>query len=304
MTTLREVMSQSPATVEPDATVAEAAKRMVRGRFGSVLVKVDGAVVGILTERDVLRAAGTDGDLLATRVRDWMTPDPTTAPADQDTSEAVEEMLASGFRHLPVTDGGDIVGIVSLRDLLDPRGDRTARRTAPRAAPEPAARPKQAEASAETGAETSEHTPESTPEQVHDRREQMFEATRLLQRRSRLPEDGVDTADWRRELGEVVARVDEVVSAHIAGTEATGGFFDELVTESGGRLSGAVRRLHRDHERSTEMLRDLRAAIDGGADPDTLHQGAAGLFAQLEAHRHRGNDLLWQAYGVEIGGGD
>lgn len=307
VTTLREVMSRHPATVAPDATVAEAAKRMVRGRFGSVLVKVEGEVVGILTERDVLRAAGTDGDLLTTSVGDWMTPDPTTAPADQDTSEAVEEMLASGFRHLPVTDGGDIVGIVSLRDLLDPRGDRAAPRAAP-TPPEPAEppeRPKQAEARpAEGSTPAGGATPESTPEQVHDRREQMFEATRLLQRRSRPPEADADPAEWRSELREVVAHVDEVVSAHVASTEATGGFFDELVTESGGRLSAAVRRLRRDHERSTEMIRDLRAAIDDGSDTDSLHEAAAGLFAQLEAHRHRGNDMLWQAYGVEIGGGD
>lgn len=126
MGTLRDVMTPDPVATAPDASIAEAAATMVRGRFGSVLVMASGNLVGIFTERDVLRAAATDGDLSTATVRDWMTPDPMTAPADQDTEEAVATMVAQGFRHLPVVDGTDLVGIVSLRDVLGARVAGTA----------------------------------------------------------------------------------------------------------------------------------------------------------------------------------
>lgn len=284
MTTLREVMAKDPVVTGPDATVAEAAATMVRGRVGSLLVKDDDSVVGILTERDILRAAGADGDLLSTLVREWMTADPTTAPADQDTEDAIATMLGSGFRHLPVVDGAELVGIVSLRALLGVRVGGGAQRTGP------------------SESATQDSAPESSPSQVQERRERMFEATRLLQRRSRPPEGDVDA--WRRQLADAVDEVEEVVAAHIADTEGAGGFFQELVDESGGRLQAATRRLHRDHERSTALVQELRDALDAQADPTELRQAADELFAQLEAHRHRGSDLLWQAYGVEIGGGD
>lgn len=121
MVALRDVMSPDPVATGPDASIADAAATMVRGRFGSVVVLSSGTLVGIFTERDVLRAAATDGDLSTATVRDWMTPDPMTAPPAQDTEEAVATMVAQGFRHLPVVDGADLVGIVSLRDLLGAR---------------------------------------------------------------------------------------------------------------------------------------------------------------------------------------
>lgn len=282
MTSLREVMAKDPVATEPDATVADAAAAMVRDRVGSLLVRAGASVVGILTERDVLRAAGTDGDLLSTRVRDWMTRDPMTAPADQDTEDALVTMLDSGFRHLPVMDGADLVGIVSLRDLLSARVGAGSQR------------------SGVPDVDTTDSAPSSSPSQVHQRRERMFEATRLLQRRSRPPEGDLD--HWRAELSEAVDLVEEVVTAHIAGTEAPDGFFRELLDESGGRLSPAVKRLHRDHERSTELVQELHDALDAHIDPAELRQIADELFAQLEAHRHRGADLLWQAYGQDIGG--
>lgn len=282
MVSLREVMAKDPVATEPDATVAEAAAAMVRERVGSLLVRTDGAVLGILTERDVLRAAGTDGDLLSTRVRDWMTREPTTAPADEDTEDAIVTMLDNGFRHLPVMDGPDLVGIVSLRDLLSARVGGGSQR------------------SDQHEDDTDDPAPSSSPSQVQQRRERMFEATRMLQRRSRDP--GEDLDQWRTELAEAVDLVEEVLAAHIAGTEEAGGFFQELVHESGGRLSASVKRLRRDHERSNELVGELHDALDAQADPAELGQVADELFAQLEAHRHRGADLLWQAYGQDIGG--
>ncbi len=121
MVELREVMSPNVATVESDASVADAAKVMVKGGFGSVIIVHGKMLVGILTERDVLRAAATETDLSAASVEDWMTPDPETAEPDLETEDAAGMMLSRGFRHLPVTQDGDLVGIVSLRDVLSAR---------------------------------------------------------------------------------------------------------------------------------------------------------------------------------------
>ncbi len=121
MVELREVMSPNVATVESDASVADAAKVMVKGGFGSVIIVHGKMLVGILTERDVLRAAANETDLSAASVEDWMTPDPETAGPDLETEDAAGMMLSRGFRHLPVTQDGDLVGIVSLRDVLSAR---------------------------------------------------------------------------------------------------------------------------------------------------------------------------------------
>ena len=121
MVELREVMSPNVATVESDASVADAAKVMVKGGFGSVIIVHGKMLVGILTERDVLRAAAEETDLSAASIEDWMTPDPETAEPELETEEAAGMMLSRGFRHLPVTQDGDLVGIVSLRDVLSAR---------------------------------------------------------------------------------------------------------------------------------------------------------------------------------------
>jgi CBS domain-containing protein len=121
MTALKEFMTTSVHTVGADTTVAEAAEVMVRGRFGSVVVMTSGTLMGIFTERDVLRAAAARVDLATSTVRDWMTPDPVTATGDMDSADAAETMISHGFRHLPVTERGRLQGIVSLRDVLSDR---------------------------------------------------------------------------------------------------------------------------------------------------------------------------------------
>lgn len=282
MPSLREVMAKDPIGVGPDATVAEAAAAMVRHRVGSLLVEQDDEVVGIVTERDVLRAAGTEGDLLSTRVRDWMTREPTTASADDSVEDAAVVMLDGGFRHLPVTDGDDVVGIVSLRGLFSAHVGV------------------QAQQPADAAEDATDSAPDSSPDAVQERRERMFEVTRALQTASRATV--ADSDAWRSDLGTAVDDLAAVVRAHIAATEGPGGLFEELQRESGGRLGAAVRRLRREHERSTVLLDDLRDAVAAHAEPSSLRQAADELFAQLEAHRHRGSDLLWQAYGVELGG--
>ena len=125
MATLREIMTTDPFTTAPDTCVSEVAASMVKGRFGSALVASGSMLVGIFTERDVLRAAASGSALTTSAVSQWMTPDPETALPHMDADDALELMLSQGFRHLPVLDGGAVVGVVSLRDVLGSRIRRT-----------------------------------------------------------------------------------------------------------------------------------------------------------------------------------
>ena len=121
MTVLRDLMSTRVALTTPDTSVAEAAAGMVKANVGSAVVMQGRFQAGILTERDVLRAAASGENLVAARVMDWMTPDPQSASADTSVEEAAEIMLRNGFRHLPVLDGRTVCGVVSLRDLFATR---------------------------------------------------------------------------------------------------------------------------------------------------------------------------------------
>jgi CBS domain-containing protein len=116
MSTIGEVMSTDLLTVAEDDTLVATAAAMDARRVGAVLVLRDGRLVGILTERDVLRAAAT-GELSGT-VASWMTPHPETVEAGETAAQAGVIMIHGGFRHLPVLDGATPVGIVSIRDLM------------------------------------------------------------------------------------------------------------------------------------------------------------------------------------------
>jgi CBS domain-containing protein len=121
MPTLKEIMTSDVFATTPSTSVADVAASMLKGRFGSAVVLEGSTLMGIFTERDVLRAAAARADLTSSRVADWMTGDPVTASPDMDTGEATEIMMSQGFRHLPVVDGKTIAGIVSLRDILRTR---------------------------------------------------------------------------------------------------------------------------------------------------------------------------------------
>ena len=110
-------MSRDLLTVEPDVHLGEVAKRMVAKDVGAVLVTEGKQLVGILTERDVLRAVA-QGIEESTVVADWMTRDPDTLDPEETTQHAAVLMIHGGFRHLPVTDGDEVVGMISIRDLM------------------------------------------------------------------------------------------------------------------------------------------------------------------------------------------
>ena len=118
MGVLRDIMTEDVLSVAPEDTMGEVAARMVDRGVGAVVVKDFGRIIGVLTERDIMRAVAARTHSSETRVREWMTPDPITASADTDVEDAGRTMLDNGFRHLPVVDGEQAVGIVSIRDVV------------------------------------------------------------------------------------------------------------------------------------------------------------------------------------------
>ncbi len=121
MTVLRDLMDTRVVATTPDTPVAAAAAAMVQVNVGSAVVMQGPFLAGILTERDVLRAAASGEDLSAVQVSAWMTSDPQSATPDTPVETAAQIMLLNGFRHLPVVDGRAVCGVVSLRDLFAAR---------------------------------------------------------------------------------------------------------------------------------------------------------------------------------------
>jgi CBS domain-containing protein len=117
MPVARNHMSRDLLTVAPGDALGEVAQRMVERDVGAVLVMEGGSLVGILTERDVLRAvaAGIQDDTI---VSDWMTRDPDTMSPDDTTQHAAVLMIHGGFRHMPLVEGDEVVGMLSIRDLM------------------------------------------------------------------------------------------------------------------------------------------------------------------------------------------
>jgi CBS domain-containing protein len=118
---LRDLMNPNVVTTTADASVTEAAAGMVRARVGSAVVMQGSFLAGILTERDVLRAAASGEDLRRSPVSAWMTRDPQSASPDTSAEDATQLMLLNGFRHLPVVEGRKVLGVVSLRELFAAR---------------------------------------------------------------------------------------------------------------------------------------------------------------------------------------
>ena len=118
MPTVGEVMTRSLLTIDPTASLHDAAARMSERGVGAALVMSGDHVSGILTERDVLHAVAT-GSVDGTHVAAWMTRDPETVEVGESLGQAAAVMIHGGFRHLPVVDEDNRpVGIVSIRDLM------------------------------------------------------------------------------------------------------------------------------------------------------------------------------------------
>jgi CBS domain-containing protein len=122
MNTVSDILSEKGTDVleiDASATVLDAVKRMVEANVGSLLVTDGGNVVGIVTERDYLRRVTLEGrDEKAARVREIMTSPLVYVTPEKSIDECMAVMTDRRVRHMPVVGGGDVVGIVSIGDVV------------------------------------------------------------------------------------------------------------------------------------------------------------------------------------------
>jgi CBS domain-containing protein len=113
------IATTAPLIVTSDTTVAEAVRKMKQNRTGCVLVVSEGLLIGIFTERDLLmKLAGSDSDLSSVRMREVMTSAPETVEATDSLRFALNKMSVGGFRHIPITAEGRVLGLVTAKDAL------------------------------------------------------------------------------------------------------------------------------------------------------------------------------------------
>ena len=106
-------------SIAPDATVFDALEALANHEIGAIVVVEDGALIGIVSERDYARKVElVDRASRQTSVRQIMTPDPKTVAKDATVDECMALMTEGRFRHLPVMDGDDLVGVVSMVDVV------------------------------------------------------------------------------------------------------------------------------------------------------------------------------------------
>src|SRR3954452_6989158 len=116
--TVAEVMTADVLTASRSEDLAKASARMIERGVGSVVVIDADQPVGILTERDLVRAGAAGADLSTAKVSDWMTPEADVVAPELDVQAAFESLNQHGYRHFPVVEDGGLVGVVSIRDML------------------------------------------------------------------------------------------------------------------------------------------------------------------------------------------
>jgi CBS domain-containing protein len=117
MSSIVDLMTRDVVSVAPEDTLGEAAAKMTEKGIGAVVVSDFGRMIGILSERDIMRAVADRIHSSEARVREWMTADPVTATPETSVEEAGRTMLENGFRHLPVVEDERAVGMLSIRDV-------------------------------------------------------------------------------------------------------------------------------------------------------------------------------------------
>jgi CBS domain-containing protein len=116
---VRDGMSSVVLTVGPSHSLSAAARLMTERNVGAaVVVDPDGSGFGIVTERDILRSVAVAEDPSSETVGDHLTEELITAAPDWSLEQAAEAMLEGGFRHLLVVNGGELEGILSMRDIV------------------------------------------------------------------------------------------------------------------------------------------------------------------------------------------
>lgn len=117
MTTLKDIMTTDLTTLDSTATLREVAHEMKRDDIGNVLIMDGETLLGIVTDRDIVVRAVAEGRDGKSPVADIITRDVFTMPTQTDVKDAAKAMAEKQLRRLPVTDGGKVVGIISLADL-------------------------------------------------------------------------------------------------------------------------------------------------------------------------------------------
>lgn len=117
MVQVSEVMTRANITETAAATLRDAAGRMWKQQTGSLVVMNEAELLGIITERDIMKAVARGDDLDSTPVSALMTRTLVTVAPDTSVAEAAQHMSTRWIRHLPVVSDGQLVGMVSQRDL-------------------------------------------------------------------------------------------------------------------------------------------------------------------------------------------
>ena len=115
---LEGLVSGDVDVVGPETTLAAAAGFMMERSVGALAVVARRDFAGIVTDRDIVRAASQDVDLESATVAEWMTESPDVVSPDTTVEEAAEWLLETGYRHLPVVTDDGLIGIVDIRDVL------------------------------------------------------------------------------------------------------------------------------------------------------------------------------------------
>ncbi|PKA10254.1 histidine kinase [Leptospira meyeri] len=112
--------------MEEDRNVLEATQMMVGAKVGSLIVTFQGKLVGIFTERDLMRVVAKDhANLDKIKLKDVMTTQLTVAGPDEDVDDILNNMITKRFRHMPVLDGDKIIGLISIGDAVKTKLTRT-----------------------------------------------------------------------------------------------------------------------------------------------------------------------------------
>jgi CBS domain-containing protein len=114
---LVDLMTTDVLVVSPETSLAETARRMVQRDTGAAVVLREGSLLGVISERDLLRSV-SEGLEVDTPVSERMTTHVLTAGSQTTLAEAMAMMVDGHFRHLPVVDHGNVIGMISMRDLM------------------------------------------------------------------------------------------------------------------------------------------------------------------------------------------
>ncbi len=118
-TPVSDMMSRDPCIVDADATIVAAVNAMNERRVGYALVEKDGKLLGIFTERDVLRRVAFREGNRSWKVTTAMTPNPETLPPTASIAFALNKMSVDGYRHIPIIDDDDRpIGMVSMKNIV------------------------------------------------------------------------------------------------------------------------------------------------------------------------------------------